>query len=107
MHTASHAAPHLVAHAASLTPSDTQKRPVNLSINTRTLEMARELGMNLSKTVDAFLQEEVKRRYWEKWRDDNREAFDAYNERIKQDGLPLAKYRTWGKSLGDGRAEKA
>ena len=107
MHTASHAAPHPVAHTASLTPSDTQKRPVNLSINTRTLEMAKELGMNLSKTVDAFLQEEVKRRYWEKWRDDNREAFEAYNERIKQDGLPLAKYRTWGKSLGDGRAEKA
>ena len=107
MHTASHAAPHPAAHTASLTPSDTQKRPVNLSINTRTLEMAKELGMNLSKTVDAFLQEEVKRRYWEKWRDDNREAFEAYNERIKQDGLPLAKYRTWGKSLGDGRAEKA
>ena len=93
--------------AAFSTAFDTQKRPVNLSINARTLERARELGMNLSKTVDAFLQEEVKRRYWEKWRDDNREAFDAYNERIKKDGLPLAKYRTWGKSLGDGRVTKA
>ena len=46
--------------------------------------------MNLSKTVDAFLQEEVKRRYWEKWRDDNREAFDAFllsarpNTRVSQ-----------------------
>jgi antitoxin CcdA len=103
MHTASHATP----YAASLSPSDTQKRPVNLSINVRTLEMAKELGMNLSKTVDAFLQEEVKRRYWEKWRDDNREGFEAYNERIKKDGLPLAKYRTWGKSLGDGRINEA
>ena len=92
-------------HAASPTAFDAQKRPVNLSINARTLEMAKELGMNLSKTVDAFLQEEVKRRYWEKWRDDNREAFEVYNERIKKDGLPLAKYRTWGKRLGDGRVE--
>ncbi len=101
MHTASHATP----YAASVSSADTQKRPVNLSINSRTLEIARELGMNLSKTVDAFLQEEVKRRYWEKWRDDNREAFEVYNERIKKDGLPLAKYRTWGKRLGDGRVE--
>lgn len=94
------------SHAASSTASDTQKRPVNLSINARTLQMAKELGMNLSKTVDAFLQEEVKRRYWEKWREDNLQAFEAYNERIRKDGLPLAKYRTWGKSLGDGRVEK-
>ena len=98
-----HAASRTARHAASLPPSDTQKRPVNLSINVRTLELAKDLGMNLSKTVDAFLQEEVKRRYWEKWRDDNREGFEAYNERIRQHGLPLAKYRTWGKSLGDGR----
>ena len=94
------------SHAATSTASDTQKRPVNLSINARTLQMAKELGMNLSKTVDAFLQEEVKRRYWEKWREDNLQAFEAYNERIRKDGLPLAKYRTWGKSLGDGRVEK-
>jgi antitoxin CcdA len=82
--------------------ADTQKRPVNLSINARTLDMAKEMGMNLSKTVDAYLQGEVKRRYWEKWRDDNQEAFAAYNERIRREGLPLAKYRSFGKSLGDG-----
>ena len=35
--------------------SDTSKRPVNLSINARTLELAKELGMNLSQTVDGFL----------------------------------------------------
>ena len=45
----------------------------------------------------------MKRRYWEKWRDDNKEAFAAYNERVRTEGLPLAKYRTFGRSLGDGR----
>lgn len=105
--TASYTASHAASRSAAVTSTDTQKRPVNLSINTRTLDMAKELGMNLSKTVDAFLQEEVKRRYWEKWRDDNREAFEAYNESIKADGLPLAKYRTWGKGLGDGRLSEA
>ena len=79
------------------------KRPVNLSLTAITLDRAKELGMNLSQTVDAFLQEEVKRRHWEKWRDDNREAFEAYNERIARDGLPLAKYRSFSRSLGDGK----
>jgi|688.fasta_scaffold362332_3 antitoxin CcdA len=87
------------------TVADTQKRPVNLSIGAHTLDQAKKLGINLSKTVDAFLQDEVKRRYWEKWRDDNKDAFAAYNERIRREGLPLAKYRSFGKSLGDGREQ--
>ena len=69
------------------------------------LDKARELGMNLSQTVDALLAEEVKRRYWEKWRDENQDAFAAYNERVAKHGLPLAKYRSFGKSLGDGRRQ--
>ena len=76
-------------------PTDTQKRPVNLSINAHTLEQAKKLGMNLSKTVDAFLQEEVKRRYWQKWNEENAQAIDHYNARIEREGLPLAKYRTF------------
>jgi len=87
------------------TSAESQKRPVNLSINSQTLDRAKKLGMNLSKTVDAFLQEEVKRRYWEKWRDDNKDAFAAYNDRIRREGLPLAKYRSFGKNLGDGRGQ--
>ena len=73
--------------------SATSKRPVNLSINARTLDLAKELGMNLSQTVDSFLTAEVQRRYWERWNDDNKDAIDAYNARIEQEGLPLARYR--------------
>lgn len=81
------------------------KKATNLSLNAKVLETAKELGMNISQTVDALLADEVKRRYWEKWRDDNQEAFAAYNERIRREGLPLAKYRTFGRSLGDGREQ--
>ena len=87
------------------TAADSQKRPVNLSINARTLELARQLGMNISQTVDTLLADEVKRRYWEQWNERNKPAIDAYNERIATEGLPLAKYRSFGKSLGDGREE--
>jgi antitoxin CcdA len=72
---------------------DAPKRPTNLSLNAKVLDMARELGMNLSQTVDALLAEEVRRRYWERWNEENREAVKAYNERVERDGLPLAKYR--------------
>ncbi len=76
-------------------PADSAKRAVNLSLSTRTLEQARALGMNLSATVDALLAQEVRRRYWERWNEDNRDAIDHYNERVAREGLPLARYRTF------------
>ncbi|RYF82028.1 MAG: post-segregation antitoxin CcdA [Comamonadaceae bacterium] len=81
------------------------KKATNLSLNSKVLEMAREMGMNLSQTVDELLAAEVKRRYWERWAEDNKEAIAAYNDRIAREGLPLAKYRTFARSLGDGRQD--
>ena len=63
------------------------KRAANLTLNASALEMARELGMNVSQTVDLLLQAEVKRQYREKWRAENKEAIAAYNARVKQDGV--------------------
>lgn len=74
---------------------DAPKKPTNLSLNTQVLAMARELGMNVSRTVDALLAEEVKRQYWARWNEQNREAIAHYNERIEREGLPLAQYRTF------------
>lgn len=75
--------------------SHAQKKATNLTLNVRVLEVARELGMNISQTVDGLLAEAVKKRYWEKWNDDNKEAIKAYNAHLHQHGLPLAKYRTF------------
>jgi antitoxin CcdA len=79
------------------------KRAVNLTLSADAVDMAKKLGINMSKTVDAWFTQEMKRQYWEQWREDNREAFEAYNARISQGGLPLAKYRTWGTGLSTGR----
>ena len=79
------------------------KKATNLSLNSKVLETAREMGMNLSQTVDALLADEVKRRYWEQWNERNIDAVAEFNARIAKYGLPLAKYRTFGKSLGDGK----
>ena len=74
---------------------DAPKKATNLSLNSKVLEMARELGMNVSQTVDDLLAAEVRRRYWERWNEENREAIAEYNARIASEGLPLAKYRTF------------
>jgi antitoxin CcdA len=76
---------------------DGPKKATNLTLNTRVLEAARALGMNVSATVDALLAAEVTRRYWERWNEENRAAIEHYNARIEREGLPLAKYRTFMK----------
>lgn len=71
------------------------KKATNLSLNSKVLETARDLGMNISQTVDTLLADEVQRRYWLKWNDDNALAIDHYNARIKSEGLPLEHYRSF------------
>jgi antitoxin CcdA len=71
------------------------KKATNLSLNSKVLEVAREMGMNLSQTVDTLLADEVKRRYWEQWNERNKDAVTEYNARIAKYGLPLEKYRTF------------
>jgi antitoxin CcdA len=71
------------------------KKPTNLSLNSKVLEMAREMGMNVSQTVDTLLAAEVRRCYWQKWNEENKDAVAEYNTRIERDGLPLANYRTF------------
>ena len=61
----------------------------------RIMRTAREMGINISQTVDALLTEEVLRQYWLRWNEDNKEAIAEYNARIAREGLPLAKYRTF------------
>ncbi len=83
--------------------AEAPKKATNLTLNSKVLEMARELGMNVSQTVDALLTKEVERRYWETWNERNKDAIEQYNERIRRDGIWGAKYRTFARSLGDGR----
>ncbi len=83
------------------------KEPTNSPLNSEVLEAAREMGRNISQTVDSLLADEVKRRNWVQWNEENQAAVTAYNDRTAAHGLALAKYRTWGQALGDGRATPA
>ena len=65
---------------------DAPKRPINLSLNSAVLEMAKELGLNISQTVDELLKQEVERVYWLRWNEDNQPAIAQYNARMARDG---------------------
>ncbi len=71
------------------------KKATNLSLNSKVLEAARAMGMNVSQTVDELLAGEVRRRYWQRWNEDNKDAIDEYNARIAREGLPLARFRSF------------
>jgi antitoxin CcdA len=77
--------------------ADAPKRAANLSLNSKVLDMAKELGMNVSATVDTLLAAEVEKRYWERWNEANRQAIADYNARIEREGLTLARYRTFAR----------
>jgi antitoxin CcdA len=82
---------------------ESPKRPVNLTLNAAVLDTAKQLGLNISQTVDALLTAEVTRLYWERWREDNREAIADYNARIEREGLFSDRWRTFMRPPGKDR----
>lgn len=74
---------------------DAPKRPTNLSLNSKVLELAKELGINLSQTVDALLEQEVRRLQRERWSERNRAAIEAYNARIEREGTFAQQVQRW------------
>jgi antitoxin CcdA len=71
------------------------KRAINLSLNSKVLDLAKDMGLNISQTVDQLLQAEVTRLYWERWQHDNAEAIAHYNARIEREGLFSDRHRTF------------
>ncbi|GEM_PF-752905 len=62
------------------------RRAINLTLNSGVLDTARQMGLNISQTVDALLTEEVLRLQGERWQQDNTEAIAHYNARIEREG---------------------
>ena len=62
------------------------KRAINLSLNSRILEMAKDMGLNISQTVDELLTEAVIRRHLAEWSVNNKAAIEQYNARIASEG---------------------
>lgn len=71
---------------AILSNLDAPKKATNLSINSELLRLAKENHINLSQTLEQRLAEILREEQSRKWLEENREAIDAYNSRIENDG---------------------
>ena len=71
------------------------KRATNVSVDAEILKTAKEMGINLSQTLEDELRRLTKEAREAKWRDDNREAIQSRNRFIEKHGIWSKKYRTW------------
>jgi len=73
--------------------STAAKKPVNLSVNSDLLRQAKELKVNVSQVLEVALASQVKRLREAQWLEDNKEAIDAYNRHVEENGLPFDRVR--------------
>ncbi|QSA97043.1 type II toxin-antitoxin system CcdA family antitoxin [Methylococcus sp. EFPC2] len=65
----------------------TTKKSANLSVRSDLLAEAKALNINLSQAFETHLSELVKIKKRERWLEENREAIEAYNRRVEEDGV--------------------
>ena len=75
------------------------RRPTNVSLDSDLLRDARELGVNVSRACEQGLAEEVRKRKWAKWQEDNRESIEAYNRYIEKHGCMSEYFHDFGNGV--------
>ncbi len=69
------------------------KRPTNVSLNSRLLEEARALKINISRAAERGLALQIAEARAQAWKRENRAAIAAANEYVEKNGVPLRRYR--------------
>lgn len=64
-----------------------KKRPTNLTIDPDLLAKAKALGLNVSSILEESLRAKVREEEGRRWLVDNREAIEAYNRDIRENGV--------------------
>ncbi|MGH7885781.1 MAG: type II toxin-antitoxin system CcdA family antitoxin [Thermodesulfobacteriota bacterium] len=63
------------------------KKPVNLTINSDLLRVAKEFKINLSSALEKALVQSLTAKQRDKWIEDNKEAISSYNDRVETGGV--------------------
>jgi antitoxin CcdA len=71
--------------------SPNAKKPVNVTVDVKLLQQARDSDINFSAVLETALRSEIARR----WQADNATAIAAYNQRVENEGLWFDEFRTW------------
>lgn len=71
------------------------KRAVNVSIRADLVDEAKAFGTNISAVVERALEEEHRERRRQMWRAENREAIEAWNRWVDENGIPFEELKSW------------
>ena len=71
------------------------KKPTNVSVDSGLLQQARSLKINLSATLEAGLRSAIREAEAARWRAENREAMEAYNQQVEDEGVFSDGFRTF------------
>lgn len=63
------------------------KKACNVSVNEDLLRLAKELGINISQTLEQGLTTRVREAKAKAWYDENREAIEARHRWVEENGL--------------------
>jgi antitoxin CcdA len=63
------------------------KTATRLRVNSDLLKKAHELGIDPSAALEVALTEAITKKQGDAWREENREAIEAYNELIAEHGV--------------------
>jgi antitoxin CcdA len=72
-----------------------RKRPLNVSVRADLLEEAKAFGTNISAVLENALVHEHRERRRSKWRAENRQAIEAWNRWIEENGIPFEEIQPW------------
>lgn len=64
-----------------------RKAATNLSVRTDLVRRARELELNLSEVLESALEQAIREAERARWLEENREAFEAYNDWVEEHGV--------------------
>lgn len=71
------------------------RKPTNVTLPPDLLARAKQLDINVSRASERGIREEIRELEARRWAEENAELIAAYTDMVEQDGLPLAKYRTF------------
>jgi antitoxin CcdA len=63
------------------------KKAVNVSINSDLLRQAREMKINLSRTLEETLERLLREERARRWKEENRDAMEAFNRWVEEHGV--------------------
>ena len=70
-----------------------KKRSTSMTLDADLLDEAKRYGINVSKAAEGGVGAVVRAERWRRWQEEHRQAFEAHNRWIEENGLPFADIR--------------